>query len=84
MLRVALFTILASLLVFAFDIHVQVPPVYDYRLRDESSILPGEDGHIEWSLDEIPNPNVTDHLVFETVYSLLQHWPNVRMRNGER
>ncbi|KAG9314912.1 hypothetical protein JVU11DRAFT_4020 [Chiua virens] len=41
----------------------------------------GEDPE-EWSLDKLPNPNATDHLVFETVHSLLQHWPNTRMRNG--
>ncbi|KAF9236704.1 hypothetical protein BU15DRAFT_76664 [Melanogaster broomeanus] len=35
-----------------------------------------------WSLDELPNPNATGHLVFETVNSLLQHWPNTRLRNG--
>ena len=39
-------------------------------------------GNGEWSLDKLPNPNDTDHLVFETVHSLLQHWPNTRMRNG--
>ncbi|KAF9223839.1 hypothetical protein BS17DRAFT_121483 [Gyrodon lividus] len=35
-----------------------------------------------WSLDNLPSPNATGHLVFETVKSLLQHWPNTRMRNG--
>ncbi|KAF9236703.1 hypothetical protein BU15DRAFT_63754 [Melanogaster broomeanus] len=35
-----------------------------------------------WSLDELPNPNATGHLVFETVHSLLQQWPNTRLRNG--
>ncbi|KAG6330331.1 hypothetical protein ID866_8758 [Astraeus odoratus] len=34
------------------------------------------------TLDEPPNINSTGHLVFETVNSLLQHWPNTRMRNG--
>ncbi|KAF8833174.1 hypothetical protein BDN67DRAFT_986195 [Paxillus ammoniavirescens] len=33
-------------------------------------------------MDDIPNPNATGHLVFETVNSLLQRWPNTRMRNG--
>ena len=35
-----------------------------------------------WRLDEPPDVNSTGHLVFETVSSLLQHWPNTRMRNG--
>ena len=42
------------------------------------------DEHLgDWSLDTAPNSNSTDHLVFETVHSLLQRWPNTRMRNGE-
>ncbi|KAJ7052576.1 hypothetical protein C8F01DRAFT_1221901 [Mycena amicta] len=35
-----------------------------------------------WNLDLPPNVNATGHLVFETVSSLLQHWPNTRYRNG--
>ncbi|KAL1762060.1 hypothetical protein FB107DRAFT_199818 [Schizophyllum commune] len=37
---------------------------------------------VEWDLEALPNENATGHLVFETVGSLLQHWPNTRMRNG--
>ncbi|KAL1744342.1 hypothetical protein HDZ31DRAFT_82752 [Schizophyllum fasciatum] len=36
----------------------------------------------EWDLEILPNENATGHLIFETVGSLLQHWPNTRMRNG--
>ncbi|KAI5986930.1 hypothetical protein EDD15DRAFT_2389799 [Pisolithus albus] len=35
-----------------------------------------------WQLDKPPGVNSTGHLIFETVNSLLQHWPNTRMRNG--
>ncbi|KAG1723566.1 hypothetical protein EDB19DRAFT_1952044 [Suillus lakei] len=35
-----------------------------------------------WQLDEPPPANATGHFVFETVNSLLQHWPNTRYRNG--
>ncbi|KAI6000132.1 hypothetical protein F5J12DRAFT_928594 [Pisolithus orientalis] len=35
-----------------------------------------------WNFEDLPSPNATGHLVFETVYSLLQHWSNTRMRNG--
>ncbi|KAI5992053.1 hypothetical protein EDC04DRAFT_2872817 [Pisolithus marmoratus] len=35
-----------------------------------------------WQLDTPPGINSTGHLIFETVNSLLQHWPNTRMRNG--
>ncbi|KAI6004340.1 hypothetical protein EDC04DRAFT_2611669, partial [Pisolithus marmoratus] len=35
-----------------------------------------------WNFEDLPIPNATGHLVFETVHSLLQHWPNTRMRNG--
>ncbi|KIJ12854.1 hypothetical protein PAXINDRAFT_14412 [Paxillus involutus ATCC 200175] len=41
-----------------------------------------DDGLANWNMDDLPNPNATSHLVFETVNSLLQHWPNTRMRNG--
>ncbi|KAI6115591.1 hypothetical protein EDD16DRAFT_1474240 [Pisolithus croceorrhizus] len=37
---------------------------------------------MHWNFEDLPNPNATGHLVFETVHSLLQHWPNTRMRNG--
>ncbi|KAF8452504.1 hypothetical protein L210DRAFT_3518810 [Boletus edulis BED1] len=42
----------------------------------------GDNDLEDWSLDTSPHPNSTDHLVFETVHSLLQRWPNTRMRNG--
>lgn len=38
----------------------------------------------EWSLDKQPHIDATDHLVFETVASTLQHWAHTRLRNGER
>ncbi|KAI6098036.1 hypothetical protein EDD16DRAFT_1491623 [Pisolithus croceorrhizus] len=40
------------------------------------------DAFVDWQFDDAPNVNSTSHLVFETVSSLLQHWPNTRMRNG--
>ncbi|KIK14492.1 hypothetical protein PISMIDRAFT_116952 [Pisolithus microcarpus 441] len=47
--------------------------------------LPAEEDHdpfADWRLDDPPSANSTGHLIFETVSSLLQHWPNTRMRNG--
>ncbi|KAJ7716327.1 hypothetical protein DFH07DRAFT_947616, partial [Mycena maculata] len=35
-----------------------------------------------WDLNVPPNINATGHLVFDTVSSFLQHWPNTRYRNG--
>jgi hypothetical protein len=35
-----------------------------------------------WDLNVAPNINATKHLVFDTVSSFLQHWPNTRYRNG--
>ncbi|KAJ7471275.1 hypothetical protein B0H11DRAFT_2174505 [Mycena galericulata] len=35
-----------------------------------------------WDLSVAPNINATGHLVFDTVSSFLQHWPNTRYRNG--
>ncbi|KAG1870659.1 hypothetical protein DFJ58DRAFT_852411 [Suillus subalutaceus] len=36
----------------------------------------------QWSFDECPSENATGNLIFNTVHSLLQHWPNTRHRNG--
>ncbi|KAI5993226.1 hypothetical protein EDD15DRAFT_2518927 [Pisolithus albus] len=47
--------------------------------------LPAEEDHdpfADWRLDDPPSVNSTGHLIFETVSSLLQHWPNTPMRNG--
>jgi len=38
--------------------------------------------HSPWQLDKPPAADETGHFVFETVNSLLQHWPNTRYRNG--
>ncbi|KAJ7661249.1 hypothetical protein B0H17DRAFT_953668 [Mycena rosella] len=42
--------------------------------------------HVEvdysWDLNAAPNVSATGHLVFDTVSSFLQHWPNTRYRNG--
>lgn len=40
------------------------------------------DSLANWRLDHPPSVNSTHHLIFETVGSLLQQWPNTRMRNG--
>lgn len=37
----------------------------------------------EWDFAQGPSPNATGNLVFDTVRSFLQHWPNTRYRNGE-
>ncbi|KAG2037637.1 hypothetical protein BDR03DRAFT_1010487 [Suillus americanus] len=36
----------------------------------------------QWKFDENPPENATGNLIFDTVHSLLQHWPNTRYRNG--
>ncbi|TFK69283.1 hypothetical protein BDN72DRAFT_959657 [Pluteus cervinus] len=36
----------------------------------------------QWDLSVGPSADGTSHLVFDTVASLLQHWPNTRYRNG--
>ncbi|KAH7927203.1 hypothetical protein BV22DRAFT_299383 [Leucogyrophana mollusca] len=45
-----------------------------------SEVSRGSNG--SWHLNDTPAANATGHLVFETVSSLLQHWPNTRYRNG--
>ncbi|KAG1742245.1 uncharacterized protein EDB91DRAFT_303028 [Suillus paluster] len=36
----------------------------------------------QWRFDEGPPENATGNLIFDTVNSFLQHWPNTRYRNG--
>ncbi|KAG1779212.1 hypothetical protein EV702DRAFT_1091072, partial [Suillus placidus] len=36
----------------------------------------------QWRFDEGPPKNTTGNLIFDTVHSLLQYWPNTRHRNG--
>ncbi|KAG9314906.1 hypothetical protein JVU11DRAFT_4014 [Chiua virens] len=80
MLRPALFSLSASVLIIVRA--VQVPLGSAFLWPDEPPAIFGEELTTGWDLLQLPNPNATDHLVFETVHSLLQHWPNTRMRNG--
>jgi hypothetical protein len=41
---------------------------------------PAPESHREWNSP--PNPNATDHIIFNSVNSLLQRWPNALRRNG--
>lgn len=77
-LRAALLSLVTALVRF-HTLAGQVPLRSDYHGQDELHHL----GNGDWRLDRPPDPNATDHLVFETVHSLLQHWPNTRMRNGK-
>ncbi|KAG1733654.1 uncharacterized protein EDB91DRAFT_1148692 [Suillus paluster] len=36
----------------------------------------------QWRFNEGPPENATGNLIFDTVNSFLQHWPNTRYRNG--
>jgi len=38
--------------------------------------------HESWDFFEKPSQDSTSHLIFDTVNSFLQHWPNTRYRNG--
>ncbi|KAJ7242980.1 hypothetical protein C8J57DRAFT_1366676 [Mycena rebaudengoi] len=40
------------------------------------------DHHDPWNFSIAPSVNASAHLVFDTVSSFLQHWPNTRYRNG--
>ncbi|GAW04050.1 protein [Lentinula edodes] len=39
-------------------------------------------GEQQWDINVPPFENITGHLIFQSVSSLLQHWPNTRYRNG--
>jgi hypothetical protein len=64
--------------------HIQATQVpLGYSHSDWRPPAVADHGLADWNMDDLPNPNATSHLVFETVNSLLQRWPNTRMRNGE-
>ncbi|KAG8213369.1 hypothetical protein J3R82DRAFT_11860 [Butyriboletus roseoflavus] len=81
MLRATLFTLVARILIPTLAVQVPLDSDPQWQAEHYPAIL-RDDDIAEWSLDKLPNPDATDHLVFETVHSLLQHWPNTRMRNG--
>ena len=81
MLRATLLSLVAVVLVPALA--AQVPLGSGHGQVEQYPAIFGDEDIAEWNLEKIPNPDTTDHLVFETVHSLLQHWPNTRMRNGE-
>ncbi|KAF9048873.1 hypothetical protein BJ165DRAFT_1463322 [Panaeolus papilionaceus] len=51
--------------------------VQEYPVRNS---LPSES---PWDFHQKPGVNDSSNLVFNSVSSLLQHWPNTRYRNGE-
>ncbi|KAF8834308.1 hypothetical protein BDN67DRAFT_591393 [Paxillus ammoniavirescens] len=83
MFRAALCCCVVTFLgILAQDIQAtQVPLGYGHS--DWRPPAVADDGLENWNMDHHPNPNATGHLVFETVNSLLQYWPNTRMRNGK-
>ena len=83
MLRASVFSLLAIALVPTLAIQVSLGSSH-HGQAEHYPVIVGDEDIAEWNLDKLPNPDTTDHLVFETVHSLLQHWPNTRMRNGER
>ncbi|KAJ3887418.1 hypothetical protein GG344DRAFT_55716 [Lentinula edodes] len=47
----------------------------------ENAVVLGT-GEQQWDINDPPSGNITGHLIFQSVSSLLQHWPNTRYRNG--
>lgn len=47
----------------------------------ENAIVFGT-GEQQWDVNVSPAKTITGHLIFQSVSSLLQHWPNTRYRNG--
>ncbi|KAG2353611.1 hypothetical protein BDR07DRAFT_1308913 [Suillus spraguei] len=57
---------------------IYVPPLDIVNLN-----LPSCSSNTEqWRFEEGPPENATGNLIFDTVHSFLQHWPNTRYRNG--
>ncbi|KAF8194763.1 hypothetical protein K438DRAFT_2127967 [Mycena galopus ATCC 62051] len=71
--------ILALLLFLLHRISAQASqrPFHAVSPRSASS-----NADLTWDLGASPDTNCTASLIFDTVNSLLQHWPNTRYRNG--
>ncbi|KAJ3839248.1 hypothetical protein F5878DRAFT_535967 [Lentinula raphanica] len=52
------------------------------NLQTDSGKQPIDPANQRWNLNLPPSENATGHLIFQSVSSLLQHWPNARYRNG--
>ncbi|KAF7440189.1 hypothetical protein PC9H_000533 [Pleurotus ostreatus] len=72
-MKLCLQALLTTCIAHAIQIPLRPPPD-----SAESSTFE----HKAWDLNKIPDPDSTGHLIFDTVASLLQHWPNTRYRNG--
>ena len=83
MLRISLFSLLLSILGPALAAQVPLKLGSDLLWQQTGTGILVEESRTEWNPHTFPHPNDTDHLIFETVSSLLQHWPNTRMRNGK-
>ncbi|KAJ3925694.1 MAG: hypothetical protein NXY57DRAFT_20802 [Lentinula lateritia] len=59
----------------------QIPLEAQYHRHPTIVNLDNDSGD-DWNINVAPSQNATGHLVFETVNSFLQHWPNTRYRNG--
>ncbi|KAH0832969.1 hypothetical protein J3R83DRAFT_11947 [Lanmaoa asiatica] len=70
MMRAALFSLVATVL--APTLAVQVPLASSHWRDEHRQAILGDKHLTEWNLDKLPNPNATDHLVFETVITLYQ------------
>ncbi|KAJ3784714.1 hypothetical protein GGU10DRAFT_333702 [Lentinula aff. detonsa] len=53
-----------------------------FQAHKHSAIPDLEGGDNNWDISRAPNENATGHLVFETVNSFMQHWPNTRYRTA--
>jgi len=61
---------------------VQPLDVTNLNADDPTSYLNLSSDDEQRDFDEGPPKNATGNLIFDTVHSFLQHWPNTRYRNG--
>ena len=78
-----MFNLVATIIIPTLALQLPLSSGHNGQAEYHPDLL-GDNDIVEWSLERVPNPDATDHFVFETVHSLLQHWPNTRMRNGKR
>lgn len=73
---------LSFILLEAAQIPFSTPYESTSTSRKTKSFAGLENETDNWDINIAPNENATGHLIFETVNSFMQHWPNTRYRNG--
>ncbi|KAF9072589.1 hypothetical protein BDP27DRAFT_1320216 [Rhodocollybia butyracea] len=78
--QLSVFVFSLFLLLGAIQIPLHASSQHDWDAT--ANLSPGYEAADNWDISVPPSVNATGNLIFETINSLMQHWPNTRYRNG--